>query len=319
MKSLCLCSGIGCFALAAEWAGFETVAFCEIDPFCQQVLRKNFGDDIEIHDDIRTLDGRRFRGTDLVTAAIPCQPFSVAGSRKGVSDERFLWTETLRILCETQAQWFMGENVPGLLTDDDGKTWGRIIRELGEVGYRVGWLSYGAKDVGACHKRDRVFWVAYAESPKRSRTRNSRTRRNWFAGIFSTSYSGCFGRNNWVDHRQGRQVRNLEVRQIEENKQKWHRWQSRPGQNDDDATDSPRLLGNESGDKSKRKIPEPRDCDRSRDWRTWDIEPVIRRSDDVATRRMDEDRLKALGNCCPPAQYYPVLKAIADAIQSNVP
>lgn len=162
MKHLSLFTGIGGIDLAAEWAGFESICMVERDKYCQKVLAKNF-EGVKIHDDVTTFDGLEYRGTiDLVSAGFPCQPHSVAGLRKASGDERDLWGEVVRILRETEPTWFLGENVPGLFTSESGQFFGRIINDLESLGYSVGWGCYGAKDVGAVHKRDRVFIVAYA-------------------------------------------------------------------------------------------------------------------------------------------------------------
>ena len=99
MKVLDLFAGIGGFSLAAHWMGWQTVAFVEKEPFCHKVLRKNFGQEIEIHDDIFNFDGRSLRGAvDIITGGFPCQPFSAAGKRKGRNDERHLFPQMLRVI-----------------------------------------------------------------------------------------------------------------------------------------------------------------------------------------------------------------------------
>ncbi|MFN7883764.1 MAG: DNA cytosine methyltransferase [bacterium] len=153
--------------MAAEWAGFESVCMVERDEYCQKVLAKNF-EGVKIHDDVTTFNGLEYRGTiDLVSAGFPCQPHSLCGSRKASGDERDLWHEVVRILRETEPQWFLGENVPGLFTSERGQFFGRIINDLESLGFSVGWGCYGAKDVGAVHKRDRVFIVAYSNCKPR--------------------------------------------------------------------------------------------------------------------------------------------------------
>ncbi len=163
MTHLSLFSGIGGIDLAAHWAGFSTIALVERDEYCQKVLAKNFPS-VPIYDDVTTFDGTRYRGrTDLISAGFPCQPHSLAGSRKASGDERDLWGEVVRILSETRPRWFLGENVPGLFSSESGAFFGRILNDLEQIGYRVGWTMYGASDVGAVHRRNRVFIVAYCE------------------------------------------------------------------------------------------------------------------------------------------------------------
>ena len=117
MKHLDLFSGIGGFALAADWIwkeDHEIVTFVEIDKFCQKVLNKHWPS-VPIHSDIFALDGNQYEEIDLLTAGFPCQPFSCAGKREGTRDDRYLWPETLRIIKEAKPSWILLENVTGLL------------------------------------------------------------------------------------------------------------------------------------------------------------------------------------------------------------
>lgn len=167
LTHLSLFSGIGGIDLAAEWAGFKTIGFVEKDVFCQKVLAKHWPG-VPIHGDIYQFSKEAVQGTlpQLISAGFPCQPFSDAGPRKGSSDERFLWGEVVRLLKEMEPEWFLGENVAGLLTIDAGLTFGRIIRDLDEAGYCVGWSVIGACDVAAPHERDRVFIIAHSKSKR---------------------------------------------------------------------------------------------------------------------------------------------------------
>jgi len=159
LTHLSLFSGIGGIDLAAEWAGFQTIAMVEKDTFCQKVLAKNFPG-VPIHNDIKTFDGRPSQNCTFLSAGWPCQPHSQSGQRKASKDERDLWPDTVRILGEVKPKWFVGENVSGLLTAESGRFFGQILSDLAELGYSVGWACYGAKDVGACHIRNRLFIVA---------------------------------------------------------------------------------------------------------------------------------------------------------------
>lgn len=164
MKHLSLFSGIGGIDLAAEWAGFESSIMVERDKFCQRLLKQNFPD-AELFDDVTTFNGLDYRGEiTLLSAGFPCQPHSLAGKRKASGDERDLWGEVVRILGEVQPRWFLGENVPGLLSSESGRFFGRVVNDLAKVGYRMGWGMYGAKDIGAVHRRNRIFIVAYSSS-----------------------------------------------------------------------------------------------------------------------------------------------------------
>jgi len=96
----------------------------------------------------------------------PCQPHSVAGKRLASADERDLWGEFARVICETKPKWVLGENVPGLLTSESGRFFGRILRDLAEMGYSAGWGVISARSVGTPHERERVFIIANANGER---------------------------------------------------------------------------------------------------------------------------------------------------------
>lgn len=157
MKLLDLFSGIGGFSLAASWAGIETVAFCEIDPFCQKVLRK-YWPHVPIYSDIRDLRGSEIGTVDIISGGFPCQPFSVAGKRRGKEDDRYLWPEMFRVIKEIKPRWVVAENVAGIvrMALDD------VLSDLESEGYEAGTFIIPACAVGAPHRRDRVWIVAYS-------------------------------------------------------------------------------------------------------------------------------------------------------------
>lgn len=156
-----LFSGIGGFALAAEWAGWTTRLFCEIDLFCRDVLSRHWSD-VPCHGDIRSLTAARLRDehgigeVDLLTGGFPCQPWSAAGSRKGADDDRHLWPEMFRVIQETRPRYVLGENVRGLVKAglDD------IVDDLESEGYACEAMVIGAVAVNAPHRRDRVWILA---------------------------------------------------------------------------------------------------------------------------------------------------------------
>lgn len=173
MKALSLFSGIGGIDLACEWAGIETVAFCEREPFPQKVLKKHWPD-VPIYDDVCTLTKERLDadgiGTiDIIHGGYPCQPFSLAGDRKGAEDDRHLWPEVLRLIETIKPRWFVGENVAGHITlglDD-------VLIDLGNLGYTVQPFVIPACAVNAPHRRDRVFIVAHSGSERRQQESRS--------------------------------------------------------------------------------------------------------------------------------------------------
>lgn len=160
MRHLDLFSGIGGFALAARMAGgFETVAFCEIDRYCQRVLRKNFPN-VPIHDNVKTLNGNEYGPIDIITGGYPCQPFSHAGKRSGANDDRHLWPEVFRIARSIKPRWLLLENVVGHITlglDD-------VLSDLDSIGYTSQPFVVPACAIDAKHRRYRVWIVANSNS-----------------------------------------------------------------------------------------------------------------------------------------------------------
>ena len=158
MKHLDLCSGIGGFSLAFESQGFETVGFAEVDPFCSQVLKKNwpttpnYGNVKDIADDPTTLPD-----FDVLTAGYPCQPFSAAGKKRGEHDPRHLWPDIRRIVQARRPSWCVFENVLGHVSMGLDK----VLSNLEDDGYKVRPFVVPALSVDANHRRDRVWIVAH--------------------------------------------------------------------------------------------------------------------------------------------------------------
>lgn len=164
MKHASLFSGIGGFDIASEWMGWKNVFSCEFDPFCQRVLKHHFPTTIH-YGDIRQLDGTKYRGTiDVLTGGFPCQPFSVAGRKRGTEDNRFLWPEMLRVIREIQPTWIVAENVRGIVSIDGGLVFERVCSEMEANGYEVQPFCIPACSVGAPHKRERMWFIARSNS-----------------------------------------------------------------------------------------------------------------------------------------------------------
>ena len=155
MRLLDLFSGIGGFSYAAEKlvGGYKTVAFCEMDEFCQKVLQKHWPE-IPIYDDVRTLDATRLGRIDIVTGGYPCQPFSQAGKRQGEKDERHLWPEMLRIIKSCKPRYVVAENVAGHVN----MGLDQVLTDLEDQGYTTRPIIIPACAKNAPHRRDRV-WI----------------------------------------------------------------------------------------------------------------------------------------------------------------
>jgi len=163
LKLLDLFSGIGGFSLGLESTGyFETIAFVEKDKFCQQVLKKNFPN-IPIESEVRNVKGDRY-AADIITGGFPCQPFSVAGKRRGTDDDRYLWDETIRIIRECKPRWFIGENVEGIINIQEGVVLRQVQDDLEKEGFQVQCIVIPASGIGAWHQRKRVWIVAHSNS-----------------------------------------------------------------------------------------------------------------------------------------------------------
>ena len=185
MKHASLFSGIGGAEIAASWLGWQNLFHCEIQEFQRKVLAYWFPESIS-YEDITKTDFRQWRGRlDILTGGFPCQPFSVAGKRKGAEDNRYLWPHMLRAIREIQPAWIVGENVNGILSmvqpgkevDMGGKaslfeenyrtreeqlyTIEGICQGLEQAGYSVQPFVIPACAVGAPHRRDRVWIVAH--------------------------------------------------------------------------------------------------------------------------------------------------------------
>ena len=162
LKLLDLFSGIGGFSLGLEsTGGFETIAFVEKDDFCQKVLKKHWPN-ITIEGDIRNVKGDKYEA-DVITGGFPCQPFSVAGKRKGTDDDRYLWDETIRVVRECKPRWFIGENVEGLININNGVVLRQVQTDLEKEGFEVQCLVIPASGVGAWHQRKRIWIMGYSK------------------------------------------------------------------------------------------------------------------------------------------------------------
>src|SRR3990167_2874079 len=189
-----LFSGIGGFDLGFSRVGIETVFQVECDPYCLKVLEKNWPD-VKRYADVRSVHGvlahaqhaglegyaghggaghepgRQLAETnrpacsgclpsvDLISGGFPCQPFSVAGKRRGTADDRHLWPEMRRVIAEVQPRWVVAENVPGLIT----LALDAVLSDLEALGYTTGAVTVPACAVDAPHRRERLWIVAHTE------------------------------------------------------------------------------------------------------------------------------------------------------------
>ena len=169
-----LFAGVGGFDLALERAGVKVVASVEIDTKAQSVLKKHFPQST-IFDDVSGVSGEQLRAAGfearggIITGGFPCQDLSVAGKRAGLAGKRSgLFWEICRILDETGSETVILENVPGLLSSNNGRDMATVIEALVQRGYRVGWRVLDAQYFGVPQRRRRVFIVGCLGNSGRS-------------------------------------------------------------------------------------------------------------------------------------------------------
>lgn len=170
-RVLSLFAGIGGFDLGLErTGGFKTVAFCEIEPFCRDILATHWPK-VPCYDDVRSLTRERLNADGIrpnfIAAGFPCQDASIAqapwGNRSGIDGERTgLWGHVARLAAELLPDGLILENVPGLLSAG----FGQVLGDLAEVGYDAEWDCVPASSLGAPHRRDRLWIVAYPSRPR---------------------------------------------------------------------------------------------------------------------------------------------------------
>jgi len=175
MKHGSLFSGIGGFDLAAEWMGWTNIFHCERAEFPRQILKKNFPNAIT-YEDITKTDFKTHRGEiDIISGGFPCQPFSVAGERKGTEDDRYLWKEMLRAICEIQPSFVVAENVRGLTNWNKGMVFDQVQADLEIEGFEILPILLPACAVNAPHRRDRIWFVAYNQGFQNSALSNNKS------------------------------------------------------------------------------------------------------------------------------------------------
>jgi DNA (cytosine-5)-methyltransferase 1 len=288
LRHLDLFSGIGGFSLGLEaTGGFETVAFCDIDQYPRQVLQKHWPH-VKQYEDIKELNYERLKADgllpiDIITGGYPCQPFSVAGRKKGEDDPRHLWPEYFRLVKELRPTWVIGENVSrhiklGLDT---------VISDLESEDYAVRPFSISASSIGANHQRERVWIVANSRRPRgpwsKLREENENETRKENANQFERS-SSTLKSNVANTERIGQQGQGELVRSSGSTK------------NSDGQTSW-------SYDGSQR----------SEGW--WEFEPDVGRVAYGIPKRVD--RLKSLGNSLVPQIPYYIGKTILEVMNGK--
>lgn len=298
-----LFSGIGGFDLVAEWTGWENVFQCEKDEWCRRVLAKNFPS-IKRYADIKDFNAKEYEGKiDIISAGFPCQPFSVAGNRRGEDDDRYLWPETIRIVREIKPSYVVCENVPGIIK----LALDTVLSDLENEGYTTETFIIPACAKNAWHRRDRVWVIAYTNCCANRRTSKSllspdeksrlQEREQMEQPLISgkvriSAHTKGIGRERSGDSRK-----------------------RRTGLENNDSNNEG-ISANANSERCEEqwksiKIPATFFAPRFDMW--WETEPGMDRVVDGLPNRMD--RIKGLGNAIVPQIAYEIFKAI-NAMQS---
>jgi len=293
-----LFSGIGGFDLAAQWTGWENVFQVEIDDYCTKVLERNFPN-AKRYRDIRDFDGTQYRGTiDVVSGGFPCQPFSVAGKRKGKEDDRYLWPEMLRVISEARPAWIVGENVAGIVK----MALDNVLDDLEALNYETQTFLIPAAGIGANHRRDRIWIVANARS-KRGWKENKRgldIPQNIFQKSErkeNTVLASHPCKSGIASNTEGKDDRCSDTKSIDGQIQQLGECTGK-GNVSNANSESMANTG-----RTWTRWTEP--CDS--DW--WSTEPGVGRVANGIPHRMD--RLKGLGNAIVPQVAFEIFRAIA--------
>ena len=305
LTHLSLFSGIGGLDLAAEMAGFITVGQCEWADYPTKVLEKHWPD-VPRWRDIRTLTGESFyertglQTVDVISGGFPCQPFSVAGKRRGKEDDRYLWPEMLRVIQELRPTWVVGENVAGIVS----MALDTVLSDLEGIGYACQAFIIPACAVDAPHRRDRCAIISYRDSAG-LQTQGAEQQTARPAGVCeNVAHAESVGlQRKWsggdkigdtrpekaqperrcdvlsdADNRGRSLWRDGELPAVEETATSWADHRGRAAEY---------VAG---------------------EW--WPAEPNVGRMVNGIPHRVD--RLKCLGNAVVPQQFYPIFQAIAD-------
>lgn len=301
LRVLDLFSGIGGFSLGLErTGGFETVAFCEIDPFCRRVLAKHWPH-VRQYEDVRELTAKQLKADgiapDVICGGFPCQDISTAGKGAGIDGERSgLWKEYARLIGELRPQYVIVENVAALLA----RGLHRVLGDLASIGYDAEWHCIPASAIGAPHRRDRLWLVANPRFGRRGRPGEGKIQQSRRAEALGAS-------KTLADTNDQREL------QSKRREQDIRGWPSHSGADVADAEPWRLAAGHEQYDEGRAIFLAEGSCERGRDnlWETWWPEPDVGRVAYGIPFGME--RIQALGNAVVPQIPEIIGRAILQA------
>ncbi len=310
-------AGIGGLDLGLERAGMRVAWQVERDPFCLKVLAKHWPD-IRRHDDINTSVEAGLASVDLICGGVPCQPWSVAGKRKGQDDERDLWPAFWRLCLHLRPRFVLVEEVPGFAVQGG---LGRALTDIARAGYDAEWLHLSAADVGAPHRRRRLFVVAYAGRDGygvsvqplglTGSCASSDARR--YGPVRDVAYADGFGRERKREpEHSGQQGAPRTL--ADGCGERGRRCGAELAYAEGEGLANRRQAGSQAGEGGEVwRTPLARSERRSRAW--WQVEPDVGRMVDGVPARVD--RLRSLGNAVVPQVAEVIGRRILQAVKSE--
>ena len=327
LKHLDLFSGIGGFSLGLESAGLvETVAFCDFDKYCQKVLKKNFPG-VPIYGDVKELNYDKLKADgidqiDIITGGYPCQPFSVAGRKKGEDDPRHVWPEMFRLIKELRPTWVIGENVGGHIK----LGLDTVLENLESEGYSARTFSISATSIGANHKRERVWIIAnLADTERLGRTegtqKSEELKREESSDKPDNCGQGCTKCKSCqtVANSDEMQRQYLRGQESEQTQKKFERTSERSGTQNGVANSEGSKGNVDDANQGNGKTSQE---ELSREYGSacgvgtwWSVEPDVGRVAHGVPDRVD--RLKCLGNSVVPQIPYVIGLSLKKIIENN--
>jgi DNA (cytosine-5)-methyltransferase 1 len=320
MRHGSLFSGIGGFDLAAEWMGWENVFHCEWMEFPRKVLDYYFPN-ADSHIDICKTDFKKYANTiDILTGGFPCQPFSMAGKRKGTDDERYLWGEMLRAIQEIKPKYVIAENVFGITNIDGGLVFEQVCLDLEAEGYEVQPFIIPAAAKNAPHRRDRCWFIAYANgNDGRSTDRESGCQESETNGEGQQSIHSRIGATSNEGNTTNTERKRLEGHNRERERCTEHR--SDEGlfigaETEFNATNSTSTRGRKNNGVRKSRFNDKKSS--PNDWSNFPTQSPICSGDDGISRQLDgitfskwrAESIKGYGNAIVPQVAYEIFKKL---------